>query len=212
MARYSTREKRTRGPDPDNPVNKPGPDTPGFTVPRRRRVRPSTLDGDERRHLIEKLNLLSFMGATDFDIALVLGVSVDTIGYWRGAYPDLAEAMRIPAEAANERVERALYHRAKGYSFPSEKIFQHEGQVIRVPTIEHVPPDPKAIEMWLYNRSDKWRGLKEQLITAKVETEAPDPRKLAMAMVALLRDAAASRAAEPQQIEGEHADVSRDED
>lgn len=168
------------------------------------------MDGEERRHFIEKLNALSFMGATDVDIAIVMGVSVDTVGYWRGAYPDLAEAMRVPAETANERVERALYHRAKGYSYPSEKIFQQDGQVIRVPTIEHVPPDPKAIEMWLYNRSDKWRGLKEQLITAKVETEAPDPRKLAMAMVALLRDAAASRAAETPQIEGEHADVQID--
>lgn len=209
MARYSTREKRTRGPDQEHPVNRPGPDTPGFLIPRRKRVRLGTLTGDERQELLRELHNLSLMGATDFEIAHVLGVSQATVNYWRSTDPQLAEAMRIPAEVANERVASALFHRAKGYSYTVEKVFVQDGQVIRVPVTEHVPPDPKAIEMWLYNRSDRWRGLKEQLITAKVETEAPDPRKLAMAMVALLRDAAASRAADPPQIEVD--DVSRSE-
>ena len=209
MARYSTREKRTRGPDPEHPVNRPGPDTPGFLIPRRKRVRLGTLTGDERQELLRELHNLSLMGATDFEIAHVLGVSQATVNYWRSTDPQLAEAMRIPAEVANERVASALFHRAKGYNYTVEKVFVQDGQVIRVPVTEHVPPDPKAIEMWLYNRSDRWRGLKEQLITAKVETEAPDPRKLAMAMVALLRDAAASRAADTQQIEVDDADVPR---
>ena len=41
---------------------------------------------------------------------------------------------------ADDRVERSLYSR--GYSFNSEKIFcNKDGEVTRVPIVEHVPPD-----------------------------------------------------------------------
>ena len=63
-----------------------------------------------------------------------------------------------PIGDADDRVERSLYHRAVGYSFESEKIFHHQGEVVRVPIIEHVPPDVGAAMSWLKNRRpDKWR-------------------------------------------------------
>jgi len=52
-----------------------------------------------------------------------------------------------------------LRERALGYSHRAEKIFlNREGEVVRVETIEHYPPDTKAAETWLYNRQpSKWK-------------------------------------------------------
>ena len=56
-------------------------------------------------------------------------------------------------------VERSLYSRAVGYSFNSEKIFcNKDGEVTRVPIVEHVPPDVTAQIFWLKNRDPAhWR-------------------------------------------------------
>jgi hypothetical protein len=48
------------------------------------------------------------------------------------------------AEADN-RVERSLYERANGYSYDAVKIFcDKNGNITKVPYIEHVPPDVTA--------------------------------------------------------------------
>jgi hypothetical protein len=48
-------------------------------------------------------------------------------------------------EEADARVKRSLYSRAVGYSFNSEKIFcNKDGEVTRVPIVQHVPPDVTA--------------------------------------------------------------------
>jgi hypothetical protein len=56
-------------------------------------------------------------------------------------------------------MERSLYSRAVGYSFNSEKIFcNKDGEVTRVPIVEHVPPDVTAQIFWLKNRDPaNWR-------------------------------------------------------
>jgi hypothetical protein len=62
-------------------------------------------------------------------------------------------------EESDARVERSLYNRAVGYSFNSEKIFcNKDGEVTRVPIVEHVPPDVTAQIFWLKNRDPaRWR-------------------------------------------------------
>ena len=62
---------------------------------------------------------------------------------------------------ADDRVERSLYSRAVGYSFNSEKIFcNKDGEVTRVPIVEHVPPDVTAQIFWLKNRKpSEWRDV-----------------------------------------------------
>jgi hypothetical protein len=56
------------------------------------------------------------------------------------------------AEADN-RVERSLYERANGYSYDAFKIFRtKDGDIIRAPYREHVPPDITACIFWLKNR------------------------------------------------------------
>lgn len=105
------------------------------------------------------------MGMTNREIADFFQVSVHTIHRWRANYPEFAEAFVTGKELADDRVERALYNRAIGYSYDSEKIVtislgKNAGTAIeRVPIVEHVPPDVKAAELWLKNRRPKeWGG------------------------------------------------------
>lgn len=98
------------------------------------------------------------LGATDFELADFFEVDTRTIYRWKNAEPEFCQAVIAGKEKSDERVERALFNRAVGYSYESEKVFQFQGQVVRAPTIEHVPPDPSAAMNWLKNRRpDEWR-------------------------------------------------------
>ena len=111
---------------------------------------------DQARKLCE-------LGATDTELADFFRVDVRSIYRWRNTHADFCEAIKVGKEAADERVERALYQRAVGYSLEGEKVFQYQGEVIRAPIVEHVPADPGAAMNWLKNRrGDTWRD-KQQI-------------------------------------------------
>ncbi len=98
------------------------------------------------------------LGATDEDLADFFEVMRVTIKRWESRYPEFNAALKRGKEAADDRVERSLYARATGYTFNSEKIFNNEGEIIRAPVIEHVPPDVTACIFWLKNRRPaEWR-------------------------------------------------------
>lgn len=102
------------------------------------------------------------LGATDEDLGDFFGVSRVTIYRWQVRYPDFCNALKVGTDPADERVVRSLYNRAVGYSFKSEKIFHHQGQITRAKTIEFVPPDPTAMIFWLKNRRPaEWRDRQE---------------------------------------------------
>ena len=92
------------------------------------------------------------LGATDSDLAEAFGVSTRTVWRWRSTQRDFCQALKIGKGPADDRVERALFQRAVGYSFSTEKIFHHQGEITRATTVEHVPPDPGAAKLWLTNR------------------------------------------------------------
>jgi hypothetical protein len=99
------------------------------------------------------------LGATDADLAKIFGVSDATIDNWKAQHLDFLGSLKAGKEEADDRVEQSLYQRAVGYSFNSEKIFcNKDGEVTRVPIIEHVPPDVTAQIFWLKNRDPAhWR-------------------------------------------------------
>lgn len=98
------------------------------------------------------------LGATDFDLAQEFGVTTATIWLWRSKHEEFLNATLEGKEAFDSRAERSLAMRAVGYSYHSEKVFNFEGQIIRAPIVEHVPPDVNACRLWLMNRRpDKWR-------------------------------------------------------
>src|SRR5262249_870039 len=60
-------------------------------------------------------------GLTDREVADLLGVNPSTFYRWRAQYPRFARGIRLGKQMADDRVERALYERAIGYSFEAEK-------------------------------------------------------------------------------------------
>ena len=97
-------------------------------------------------------------GATDYELGQHFKVTTSTIWRWATAFPEFCSSIRTGKESADTRAERTLYHRAIGYTFESEKVFQYQGEIVRAGTVEHVPPDVNALSLWLRNRrSDKWR-------------------------------------------------------
>lgn len=120
------------------------------------------------------------LGATDFELAEFFGVSDRTIARWRIEHEEFCQSVKLGKDFADERVERSLYNRAVGYSFETEKIFNCQGEIVRVPTVEHVPPDPGAGMNWLKNRRGAdWKDKQqvehsgkltlEELITASLD-------------------------------------------
>lgn len=99
-------------------------------------------------------------GATDEEIADMLGVSARTIYRWKIQHPEFCQALKVGKELSDERVERCLYNRAVGYTYDAVKILQNAGVPLVVPYKEHVPPDVTAQKHWLSNRQpNKWREI-----------------------------------------------------
>ena len=101
---------------------------------------------------------LCILGATDDDLADFFGVSDRTITRWQIKHQEFCRSLKVGKAESDDRVERSLFHKAVGYSFDSEKVFQFQGEVVRAKTREHVPPDTTAMIFWLKNRRPHdWR-------------------------------------------------------
>jgi transcriptional regulator with XRE-family HTH domain len=108
--------------------------------------------------------LLTKNGATDREVAESLGVSESTVHIWKREHPEFLQSLRLGKDEADDRVVQSLYRRATGYSFDSEKIFPPKTgkKPIRVPYVEHIPPDVTACIFWLKNRRrEEWRDRHE---------------------------------------------------
>ena len=122
------------------------------------RGRPSKLT-DEIREQAYKLALL---GLTLEQMANVWSVDPSTVDKWVAENPDFSGSITRGREEADAEIAKSLYHRAKGYSHPEDRIFLHEGQEVIVPTVRHYPPDTQAASLWLRNRQPAiWRDKQE---------------------------------------------------
>lgn len=113
---------------------------------------------------------LCALGATDVEMADFFGVATSTFYRWKNEHQGFSEALKVAKEAADDRVERSLYHRATGYTFDAVKIFMPANAMAPVYAKyrEHVPPDTTAMIFWLKNRRpDLWRDKREQEVTGK---------------------------------------------
>jgi hypothetical protein len=99
-------------------------------------------------------------GHTDRELADFFEVSISTILNWKAEYPDFLSSIQSAKDVADERVERSLYHRAIGYTFEAEEVFQYQGEIVRAKVRKHMPPDTGAAIFWLKNRrKDAWRDV-----------------------------------------------------
>lgn len=116
---------------------------------------------------------LTFLGATNREVAEFLEVSEQTLNRWRHEFPEFCDALKTGKQEADERVKQSLYRRAVGYSFDAVKIFPPGrsvdsegksvmGEPVIVPYVEHCPPDTTACIFWLKNRIPaEWRDRQE---------------------------------------------------
>ena len=113
-------------------------------------------------------------GFTDQDLADLFGVSRSTINLWKLENKEFSDALKIGKEKADDQVERALYHRALGYSYDAVKVFMpaNSDKPVLVPYREHVPPDVTACIFWLKNRRPgQWRDVQDHRHMAVTKTE-----------------------------------------
>jgi hypothetical protein len=108
------------------------------------------------------------LGATTIEVAAALDMPVHRVYAWRAAYQEFSDSFKIAMTTATDRVERSLFEKATGYTYPSERIFCNKnGTVTRVPIVEHVPPETAAAIFWLKNRRPE--------VWADTKTFAGDP-------------------------------------
>ena len=111
-----------------------------------------------RQEMAAEVKILCERGATDLEVADFLNVDVSTVQRWAHKYADFCIALQVGKEAADNRVERSLYHKAVGYTYDAEDVFVHQGDVTRVEVRKHIPPSENAAALWLKNRRpDVWR-------------------------------------------------------
>ena len=97
------------------------------------------------------------LGATVPDLAFAFGVAESSVKLWAVKHKTFSDALRIGRDPADDKVERAVYERAVGYSHPDIDIRVVDGCIVETPITKHYPPDMKAAWGWLFNRrSDKW--------------------------------------------------------
>ena len=106
-----------------------------------------------------KAQKLSTRGFTDREISEILEINISTITRWKKKHPEFCTSLNDWKANSDESVERSLFERACGYSFPvetTEKEIDGKKQVVRI--TKHIPPDPTSMIFWLKNRRrDKWR-------------------------------------------------------
>lgn len=106
----------------------------------------------------EKMLELLEKGKTEQQVADIIGVHVTTIRNWKGKHPELVWAIKEAKQIADDLVEASLFSKACGYSHEEEKIFLHEGKVVRAKTRRQYAPDTTAGIFWLKNRKPElWR-------------------------------------------------------
>lgn len=142
---------------------------------------------DHAMEMLTEARELGLSAATDFQVAQHFGVDQWTIDSWKRRYPEFGAALRLAKDIADEKVVATLYHKARGYSYASEEIKVINDEVIRVPTITHVPPSDTAMIFWLKNRQrEQWRDQQDVKLDAP-DLKSTDLRAFALALLATIQ-------------------------
>jgi len=99
------------------------------------------------------------LGATDAQLAEILGVHHATVRRWRERYPDFAEASRAGRAAADLRAQLDLYRNAVGYDYTETRVFLRRGQAVPVEVTRHKHAQTGAALQWLRLRDPARRKL-----------------------------------------------------
>jgi hypothetical protein len=128
--------------------------------------RPSKFDPK----MLEQVEKLCMLGATDKEMADFFEVSEQTFYTWKHEHPEFLEALRNGKEEADANVASRLYARAIGYEHDDVHISNYQGVVTQTPIRKHYPPDTAAAIIWLKNRQPKrWRDKIDHQVSGEIE-------------------------------------------
>src|SRR5262249_38684049 len=137
----------------------------------------------------EQARKLCALGATDENLAEFFAVARSTISAWKSRYPDFLTALRAGKSDADDRVEKALFQCAIGYSHPDTHVSHYQGQVTLTPVTKHHPPNVAAAIFWLKNRrAATWREKVDHEHSGRdggpIQTEDARARELLLSRIA----------------------------
>jgi hypothetical protein len=113
---------------------------------------------------------VAMLGATNDDLAAVIGVCRRIIGNWLQDYPEFKKAVEEGKLDADAKVAEKLYQRATGYERPAVRFFASPEGPQRMDYTYHHPPDTAAAIFWLRNRRrTDWREQVEHHHTTSEE-------------------------------------------
>jgi hypothetical protein len=113
---------------------------------------------------------VAMLGATNDDLAGILGVCRRTIGNWLQDYPEFKKAVEEGKLDADAKVAEKLYQRATGYERPAVRFFASPEGPKGMEYTYHHPPDTAAAIFWLRNRRRAdWRERVEHHHTTSEE-------------------------------------------
>src|SRR5271155_2042407 len=74
-------------------------------------------------NLIPIVRTMALHGASDQEIADAIGVSRETLRWWRHRHIEFANGIRITDDEMAEAARSSLFRRAMGFTYKSEKLF-----------------------------------------------------------------------------------------
>jgi transposase-like protein len=116
---------------------------------------------------LELVRKVAQLGATEKEIADIIGVTDRTIRNWKNRHEEFAAVLKVGKQQPDDNVERSFYQRSVGYEVTEQqaikiKIQEKTGtfreEVVVVDVLKHVPADSFAAFKWLCNRQKEfWR-------------------------------------------------------
>lgn len=167
---------------------------PDYVAPEPRQRKKMGRPSDYEPWMIQHAADMAHKGATVLEICGDLGIGEVTIYRWMDERPDFRKAIEDGRTAFDKRVELRLQHRVLGGERET-RTYDGDGALV-ARKVEDVLPSDRAIEMWLFNRNpNRWRNRTETSIVVpvndapEIDPGQPDVRHLALATLALLREA-----------------------
>lgn len=112
--------------------------------------------------MCDRARSAAILGATDKQLARILGIGVRTLHRWKKDHPEFMDALSEGKDEADQKVIESLFRRATGYSHPDVHITNYQGVITQTAITKHYPPDTTAAIFWLKNRKpDEWRDRQE---------------------------------------------------
>lgn len=100
----------------------------------------------------DQVRRMFLIGLTDEEICHILKISHTTLWNWCFDEPGFMDSIKGWKDAADVRVEKSLFKKAKGFYQEEEQVFHHQGVISKTTVMKYYPPDTMACMYWLNNR------------------------------------------------------------